>query len=72
MEAHEGRGLYPPMFQVFLASSHKDPTLQGGKIEFTGAESNLEYDIYLDPPDTTAASHPSTGKIRFLYINMVS
>ena len=68
MQAHEYGGLYPPMFQVFLASSHKDPTLQGGKIKFTGAESgDLVYDLYLDPPDTTAASHPSTSKIRFLY-----
>ena len=65
MQAHEHRGQYPPSFQVFLASSHKDPTLQGGRIEFTGAERDLVYDLYLDPPDTTAASHPSTSKIRF-------
>ena len=59
MKAYECRGLYPPRFQVFLASSHKNPTLQGGKIEFLGAESDLQYDIHLDPtaiPITTFIS----------------
>ena len=67
MKDHELRGLYPPRFQVFLAPSPADPTLQGGKIKFKGAESDLQYDIYLDPPATPIASTApasTTGKIR--------
>ena len=51
-------------FQVFLASTHKDPTLQGGKIEFIGAESDLQYDIHLDPPATPISTFLS--EIRLL------
>ena len=50
LEAQERRNLYPPRFQVFFASSPKDPTLGGGKIKFKGADGDLQYDIYLDPP----------------------
>ena len=65
MKDHEHRDLYPPRFQVFLASSPADPTLQGGKIKFKGAESDLQYDIYLNPPATTLASTTtSTTNIR--------
>ena len=56
MKDHELRGLYPPRFQVFFVSSPADPTLQGGQIRFKGAESDLVYDIYLNPPATTLAS----------------
>ena len=56
MKDHEHRGLYPPRFQVFFVSSPADPTLQGGKIKFKGAESDLVYDIYLNPPATPLAS----------------
>ena len=67
MKDHELRGLYPPRFQVFLASSPADPTLQGGKIKFKGAESDLVYDTYLNPPATPLASiapASTTSKIR--------
>ena len=63
MKDHELRGLYPPRFQVFLASSSADPTLQGGKIKFKGAESDLQYDIYLNPPATPIVSNaPASTK----------
>ena len=51
MEAQEDEDFYPPRFEVFLASSPKDPTLSDGSIRFKGADRDLQYDIYLDLPD---------------------
>ena len=51
MEAKEDEDFYPPRFEVFLASSPKDPTLSDAKIRFKGADHDLQYDIYLDLPD---------------------
>ena len=51
LREQERRGLYPPSFKVFLASTPNDPTLGGAKIKFKGAESSLHYDIFLDLPE---------------------
>ena len=51
IQRREDKDFYPPRFQVFLASSPKDPTLSDGSIRFEGADSGLQYDIYLDLPD---------------------
>ena len=58
MKMQEDKDFYPPRFQVFLASSPKDPTLSDGSIRFKGADSGLRYDIYLDLPDQDTG--PST------------
>ena len=83
MKDHEHRDLYPPRFQVFLASSPADPTLQGGQIRFKGAESDLQYDIYLNPPviplastttSTTMTHLAATSKIKLwelLYVEFI-
>ena len=58
MVEEERRDFYPPRFQVFLASSPKDTTLSDAKIKFKGAECDLHYDIYLDPPNPYAHCTP--------------
>ncbi|CAI8001528.1 hypothetical protein GBAR_LOCUS3209 [Geodia barretti] len=53
LQVAEHRDFYPPRFQIFLAPSPKDPTLRGGRIKLKGARSDLQYDIYLDPPPSS-------------------
>jgi hypothetical protein len=63
LQAAEHRDFYPPRFQIFLAPSPKDPTLRGGRIKLKGARSDLQYDIYLDPPPSSIIPNGIMGTI---------
>ena len=63
LQVAEHRDFYPPRFQIFLAPSPKDPTLRGGRIKLKGARSDLQYDIYLDPPPSSIIPNGIMGTI---------
>ena len=63
LQEQESRGFYPPRFQIFLASTPKDPTLSDAKIKFKGAEKNLHHDIFLDFPECESVPSACTLRI---------
>ena len=42
---------YPPRFEVFFASFRENATLSDAKISFSGATTDIVFDIHLDVPD---------------------
>ena len=65
----EQRDFYPPRFQVFLASSgsNTSTTLSGANIKFRGADRDLQYDIYLNPPNPDSQNPPVTSISRMYF-----
>ena len=56
---------YPPRFEVFFASSRENATLSDAEITFSGAATNIKFNIHLDIPDhiTPQSTPDPVGKL---------
>ena len=62
-----GDMFYPPRFKVCFSSTKVNDTFSDGKIAFTGATTNIEYNVHLDLHDSINPAISSASKFQYFY-----
>ena len=68
LESQLSDEFYPPRFKVFFSSTKENDTFIDGKIAFTGATSNLEFNMHLDLHDSVNPANSSASKFQYFYL----